>query len=221
MQRQPSTTETPKRQRRSKNHDPSGLLLKTARSLFASRGYEAVSTGDIAREAGLTQSMVHYYFGSKERIWEATMEDMMRDFGARFPLDTTELQDLDPLSRLKVLTRRFIRMSASDPNFSRIIIHENLSHSKRLTWLIERFIARGFQEFDQIISEGVSAGQIKDLPLFAAANTIITASAFTFCLGPMLRDVYGVDLDQPDAAEQLSDAIIEIVFSGITVKSAA
>ena len=200
---------------RSRTADPRSLLLNAAVTLFAKHGYDAVSTGDIAKATDLTQSMVHYYFGSKERIWEASIEKMMRDFGAHFPLDTRELQDVDALARLKILTRRFIRMSASDPNFSRIIIHENLSHSKRLTWLVDRFVARSFKEFDTVLTEGIEAGQIKDLPLFAMANTLITASAFTFCLGPMLKQVYGVDIGEPGSEEQLSDAIIEIVFAGI------
>lgn len=196
--------------------DPRELLLKIACDLFAQRGYDAVSTGDIAKAANLTQSMVHYYFGSKENIWEAAIENMMRDFGKRFPLDVKELQDLDPLSRLKILTRRFIRMSAGDPNFSRIIIHENLSHSGRLAWLVDRFVARAFGEFDRLIGEGIEAGQIKDLPLFAASNTIISASAFTFCLGPMLQQVHGVDIRDPKVFEILADSIIEIIFSGIS-----
>lgn len=199
----------------SSRRDPRDRLLAIACDLFAQRGYDAVSTGDIAKAAGLTQSMVHYYFGSKENIWEAAIENLMRDFGRRFPLDVKELQDLDPLSRLKVLTRRFIRMSAGDPNFSRIIIHENLSHSERLAWLVDRFVAGAFAEFDQLIGEGIEAGQIKDLPLFAASNTIISASAFTFCLGPMLQQVHGVDLQKPEVFEALADSIIEIVFSGI------
>lgn len=215
MARAPRGEATP-RNTGSPRRDPRERLLTIACNLFAQRGYDAVSTGDIAKAANLTQSMVHYYFGSKENIWEAAIENMMRDFGKRFPLDVKELQDLDPLSRLKILTRRFIRMSAGDPNFSRIIIHENLSHSGRLAWLVDRFVARAFGEFDRLISEGIKAGQIKDLPLFAASNTLISASAFTFCLGPMLQQVHGVDLQKPEVFEVLADSIIEIVFSGIS-----
>ena len=214
--RKPEAPPAPARKPRARKSDPRDRLLTIACSLFAQRGYDAVSTGDIATAADLTQSMVHYYFGSKENIWEAAIENMMRDFGARFPLDVKELRDLDPLSRLKILTRRFIRMSASDPNFSRIIIHENLSHSGRLTWLVDRFVARGFREFDQVIAEGIAAGQLKNIPLFAASNTIITASAFTFCLGPMLQQVYGADMNRTETIEALSDSIIEIVFAGIS-----
>src|SRR5579872_7240848 len=48
-------------------------LLDAAIALFAARGYEGVSTGEVAKQAGLTQSMVHYYFGNKASLWEAAV----------------------------------------------------------------------------------------------------------------------------------------------------
>lgn len=43
-------------------------ILVCAARLIARRGYEAVSLGDIAREARLTRTAVYYYFPSKEAL---------------------------------------------------------------------------------------------------------------------------------------------------------
>src|SRR5690348_9809657 len=64
-----------------------GQLLDAAIALFAARGYEGVSTGEVAKEAGLTQSMVHYYFGNKASLWEAAVERLMRRRSAQFEVD--------------------------------------------------------------------------------------------------------------------------------------
>lgn len=43
-------------------------ILDTALSLFAKKGYDAVSTLEITQEAGITKPTMYYYFGSKEGL---------------------------------------------------------------------------------------------------------------------------------------------------------
>lgn len=194
---------------------PRERLIAAAIPLFATNGYETVSTGQIATAADLSQPMVHYHFKSKDRIWYEAMETLMDDLAKRFPNRREELKDLDPVARLKVLTRRFILMSASDTTLSRIILHESLVQSERLAWLVERYVGRGFEDFDEAIREGVDANQIKPLPIYAVSNTIITASSFTFCLAGMIRMVYDKNITDPVHIQEMADCIVEILFHGI------
>ena len=60
-------------------------LLKSAIDAFAKHGFDAVTTSLIAENAGMAQSMVHYHFKSKEQIWKAAIEQLMRDLSERFP----------------------------------------------------------------------------------------------------------------------------------------
>ena len=68
-------------------------LLKSAIDAFAKHGFDAVTTSLIAENAGMAQSMIHYHFKSKEQIWKAAIEQLMRDLSERFPLDKDELKD--------------------------------------------------------------------------------------------------------------------------------
>ena len=43
-------------------------IINTALNLFAKKGYDAVSTVEIAQEAGITKPTMYYYFGSKEGL---------------------------------------------------------------------------------------------------------------------------------------------------------
>ena len=195
--------------------DPREKLIRVAIPIFARHGFEAVSTGDIARAAGFSQPMVHYHFKSKERIWRAAMDALMRDLGRRFPNRRDELKDLGPIPRLQVMTRRFILMSAADPTLSRVIVHESLSQSDRLAWLVRRYIRRAFTEFDAAIQEGIASGEIKPLPVYALANTIISASSLTFCLGAMVKQVHGVDLKRQERIDEVADTIVGVLFEGL------
>jgi AcrR family transcriptional regulator len=46
-------------------------ILDVAEAQFASRGYEAVSTREVARLVGATPAMIHYYFNSKRQLFDA------------------------------------------------------------------------------------------------------------------------------------------------------
>jgi TetR/AcrR family transcriptional regulator len=50
-------------------------LIEVATRLFATHGYEGVSVRDIAAEAGLNLSMVSYYFGGKDGLLEACLQE--------------------------------------------------------------------------------------------------------------------------------------------------
>ncbi len=194
------------------------LLLRSAINAFARHGFEAVSTGLIAENAGMSQSMVHYHFKTKEQIWRAAIEQLMRDLGERFPLAKDELKDLDPVSRLKVLVRRFVKMSALDVSLSRIMVHEGTTPGPRLTWIADKFLKQGFEPFDETVTAGIKIGQIKNLPVYTVTHTIISAAAMTYCLAPVVEATHGVDLSTTRTMDELADSVLNILFDGLLAR---
>jgi AcrR family transcriptional regulator len=53
-----------------------GQILDAANDLFAERGYEEVTVGDIASSAGVTRGLVHHYFGGRKEVYVALLERM-------------------------------------------------------------------------------------------------------------------------------------------------
>jgi TetR/AcrR family transcriptional regulator len=52
----------------------SGAILSTATTLFLEHGYAAVSLSLIAKQAGVTKSLLHHYFGDKQGLWKAVKD---------------------------------------------------------------------------------------------------------------------------------------------------
>lgn len=195
--------------------DPRTRLLEVAIGLFARHGYESVPTGRIAAAAGLSQPMVYYHFGSKEALWRAAIDKLMRELAERYPRNGTELKDLDPVARLKVLTRRFIQLSAGDSRLAQLVIQESLSRSERLDWLVRRYVKAGFADFDAAVEAGARAGLLKDIPAYVVTNTLIGAASLTFCVASTVEKAYGVKVHEPGRVEEMSDGIVEMLFHGI------
>jgi AcrR family transcriptional regulator len=59
--------------RRPGNQDTKSSILEAARRTFAEKGYDQASIRAIAGEAGVDPALVHHYFGTKEKLFLATM----------------------------------------------------------------------------------------------------------------------------------------------------
>ncbi|MGJ3242922.1 MAG: TetR/AcrR family transcriptional regulator [Opitutales bacterium] len=52
-------------------------ILDGARRVFLERGPDGSSMKDLARASGVTQSLIHHHFGSKDALWEAVQADAL------------------------------------------------------------------------------------------------------------------------------------------------
>ncbi|MFJ5232833.1 TetR family transcriptional regulator [Kitasatospora sp. NPDC088391] len=62
------------RGRRPGGGDTRGVVLGAARAEFAARGYQKASMRAIARAAGVDAALLHHYFGTKDRLFMASLE---------------------------------------------------------------------------------------------------------------------------------------------------
>jgi AcrR family transcriptional regulator len=60
-------------------------LVAAAELRLRSGGYEALSVAGIARELGIAQNAIYWYFPSKDHLFVAALERMLRDIAARKP----------------------------------------------------------------------------------------------------------------------------------------
>ncbi|KAF1066144.1 MAG: HTH-type transcriptional regulator RutR [Pseudomonas citronellolis] len=52
-------------------------ILQAAEKVFAEKGHGGTSMGDIAEEAGLPRSNLHYYFTTKDELYLAVLQDLL------------------------------------------------------------------------------------------------------------------------------------------------
>jgi AcrR family transcriptional regulator len=60
-------------------------ILAVAERRLREGGYEALSVAAIARELGLAQNAIYWYFPSKDDLFVAALERMLREIAARKP----------------------------------------------------------------------------------------------------------------------------------------
>jgi AcrR family transcriptional regulator len=84
-----------------------GEILAAASRRLREGGYDALSVAAIARELGLAQNAIYWYFPSKDHLFVAAMEQMLRDIMARKPS-----HDVGTAERILWFTDQFAELSS-------------------------------------------------------------------------------------------------------------
>lgn len=66
-----------------RKHDPEGSrasILEAAERLFLGRGFAGASMSEIAKASGVTKSLIHHHFGSKEALWREVKRHRFADY---------------------------------------------------------------------------------------------------------------------------------------------
>jgi TetR/AcrR family transcriptional regulator len=58
-------------------------ILEAAMRCSSSKGFAAVSMREIAARSGVTKSLIHHHFGSKEALWELVKEQAIAAYAER------------------------------------------------------------------------------------------------------------------------------------------
>lgn len=125
-------------------------LLQAAESVFMEKGFGNTALSEIARRAGITKSLIHHYFGSKENLWQEIKQRRMDHYADE---QMEMLQATEPTAELlrdsMILYFRFLK---ANPEIVRI-----------MAWMVlERDSDYCPQKQDALIKAGVEkirAGQ--------------------------------------------------------------
>lgn len=116
-----------------------GEILDLARSRLRDGGYPALSMAAIARELGVAQNAVYWYFPSKDHLFVAAMESMLTEIAARKP----KRDEADEIERILWFTDQFQELSSL-----RAAMTERAAESE--------VVARFAQDLDELLSRMLS-----------------------------------------------------------------
>ncbi len=94
-------------------------ILDAAERAFLAKGFAETSTAEIARRAGVTKSLIHHHFGSKEALWE---EVKVRRFSVYSDAQMQMLQDQEPTAALlRDSMRMYFRFLRANPEIVKML----------------------------------------------------------------------------------------------------
>lgn len=107
-------------------------LLEASVHLFAEQGVTGTTVAEIARLAGVTSAMVHYYFKTKDQLLDAIVEEKLIDGFFAFLATDLALQQAAATTLAETLVWRIIEASDQMPWLPSLWVREVLSEGGML-----------------------------------------------------------------------------------------
>ena len=99
-------------------------IIDAARALFAEKGYSGAKVEEIVVRARTTKPMIYYYFGSKERLFAAVLEDVYA--GMRTIEQSLQLAELPALEAMRKVIEVTFDYHAKNPEWVRLVSIANI-----------------------------------------------------------------------------------------------
>jgi TetR/AcrR family transcriptional regulator, upper aerobic nicotinate degradation pathway regulator len=133
-------------------------ILRAAIEIFARYGYEGGSTEKISKLAKSHDRMIYYYFGSKQGLYVAAIQEIYKQFNtaeAKLKLDYTK-----PVEALKEVSHFIWKYYQKHPEFITLLNNENLHRGEFISTSQEtkQFSSPAISIVDQVLKQGKSIG---------------------------------------------------------------
>ncbi len=204
-----------------KGPDARDRILSAALSLFAMRGFEGVSTTQIAKVAGITQPLIHYHFKNKEALWKASVTRLFGQLDREFTQVVANLPKQDKKRYIIESLRNYVSFCSQHPEFGQFIMREGAQQTERLEWMVTELIKPVLQTFYDVYLEGAAEGWLKPIPFPQLMMMVTAAASNFFSLSPLVKTLYDIEPLSGEESLAHSDAVVEVVISSIFKDSAA
>jgi TetR/AcrR family transcriptional regulator len=191
-------------------------ILEAAKNVFVAKGMEGARMQEIADEAGINKALLHYYFRSKERLFEAIFSEI---FKFAFPkLSRIILSDAGIVSKIEQFVDAYIDILIEHPFIPGFVMKELNRDPSGLFKLVVKF-GLDPQPVLTHIQEAMDRGEIIQMKPQHLVVNVVSMCIFPFAARPILSFV--VFKDDKQALEtfyaERAEVIKKFVINAIVV----
>ncbi|MEM1112779.1 MAG: helix-turn-helix domain-containing protein [Pseudomonadota bacterium] len=187
-----------------------GKLLDTAIRLFSERGYDAVSVREIEVAAEVQRNLLQYHFGGKEGMWKAAAAECLTNIQGFSQERQDLMKDLPVHERIAYQIRSYVRFSAQQPAFNRMMMQEGKHDSWRLEWLSDTYLKPAMEHLREIVLEDV---EIEEEEFIHWYYMFVSAGSFIFSMAPEAKHMFGVDVSDEGIIDRQAQLMVEFLLS--------
>lgn len=168
--------------------DTEQAILLAAEQEFMQKGYDGAKTVSIAHNAGVTHAMLHYYFGTKERLFNKIFNEKLSLLG-KMVTDVIIEPDTTPLEKITAVVDRHFEFLVEHPDLPRFLLNELaynpqrrslMEHKLRVAWA--KWLSPLQREWDEMIV----TERMKPIAMIDFILDVVSLNLFVFLALPAL-----------------------------------
>ena len=185
---------------KSKDRSTEERILAAAEKIFLKEGMAGARMQDIADEAGINKAMLHYYFRSKDKLFEKIFSELSRSFFPKLIMIFESDEGL--FTKIQMFVTEYINQMKQTPYLPIFVLNEV---NRQPEIFIKKMMGNRrppVNKFFMSIEAEVKKGIIKPVNPAQLLLNILSLCIFPFVARPMFEIVAGID-------KKMFDAILE------------
>ncbi len=192
-------------------------ILKAAKRIFQRKGMIGARMQEIADEAGINKAMLHYYYRSKQILFEAVFK---KAFSLLAPqLNEVMNSDDSICDKIKNFTHNYISFVIKHPYLPNFIIQELNRNPEFVKDLMNEKHFPTIEKFRNQVNTKVSEGIIRPIKAEQLFINIMALNIFPFIAAPLLKGFVNADDSQyKQLMEERKTEVADFIIQSIKLK---
>ena len=195
--------------------DTEERIIMAALTVFARKGKDGARMQEIANEAGINKAMLHYYFRSKDKLYEAVFRHVFNRFSTQH---ATAVKESPTFAKtLRLFINGFIDSIKEKPDIVRLMVNENLSGGTALgNLIVERQHEKAPPSIlKKKLIEAIENGEIRPVDPDHTLLTVLSSCLFFFIWAPTIHIKIPKSKDWDAFIESRKEHIFDLVYNGL------
>ncbi len=159
-------------------------ILEAAKKVFLDKGFDGARMQEIADKAGINKALLHYYFRSKDKLFDAIFEDAFMQF---FPnISQIFLSDLPFQEKIRAFVSHYTDMLVNNPHLPIFIMRELQRAPEKIISMLKKSGINPEATAASLQRE-VGEGKIVSIPLPHLIVNMIGLCVFPFIGRPIIQ----------------------------------
>jgi TetR/AcrR family transcriptional regulator len=166
-------------------------IFEAAHKVFTTKGFDGARMQEIAEEAGLNKALLHYYYRTKEKLFDAILSTVFKNF---FPKVFSFMgADISIQEKIGLFVDKYIDLILGNPFIPNFVIGELNRNPERIVDLLGHqsgLIESGaFKNFSQQIEDEINKGILRPIKPVHLITNIIGLCLFPIIARPILQGI--------------------------------
>ncbi|MDR2146189.1 MAG: TetR/AcrR family transcriptional regulator [Tannerella sp.] len=164
-------------------------ILEAAEQEFLDKGFEAAKTTDIASMAGVTHAMLHYYYRTKENLFNKIFDEKI-NLLKNIIFNLADDPGMPFLEKVKMAMEAHFDFLRDNPGLPRFIVNELIFKKKRLKLMekgIRNLTNTVIEKVREAIDREVEKGAIEPIEPVTLMIDVASLNVFVFVAMPFLQ----------------------------------
>jgi AcrR family transcriptional regulator len=192
-------------------------IIAAATTVFAREGFKGARMQQIAQAADVNQALLHYHFGSKEKLYQ---EVLFRFFSGILEKLAHHFASPDaPEAALRDFINVYMDIMQTNPDLPRLMVSEIMAGAVHMRAIADRILSEtGITPPALIIpfiEKSVAQGLIRPVDPAQTVISVIGMCLIFFVAKPLIYHIWGQPSDDKEFLQKRKEAIIDLILYGL------